>query len=319
MNDLNLFTFVTIDENGDCSQITWTQQELFKKIPTLERRDLYLIDKKFLFKISSMNYREKTVLIKLDYIRCIIYNKVAYIVSGIGHDTLVDFRLYKLYNSMINSIVNNKNTMKFKLKVLEEIFINVSDYFENNIEEIAPKVSIISNDLDTDHITTTGNKNFINMNNNLLSLQTRLKDIYELFDRISSDNENRDSNYKNIEGDDERTKKITFYDLIDTYGNIFEDNYKDAKELLDMLSVMLKITNTKLDFNRNRLSMFNIYLDIIMIGITVSSLIAAIFGMNIPNKLESNGYAFFIVVSFIILIIIITLVLTKFIQKMIIK
>jgi Mg2+ and Co2+ transporter CorA len=180
-------------------------------------------------------------------------------------------------------------------------------------------VSIISNDLDTDHITTTGYKNFISMHNNLLSLQTRLKDIYKLFDRISSENEDKDNSYKNIEGDEERTKKITFYDLIDTYGNIIEDNYKDAKELLDMLSIMLKITNTKLDYNRNKLSMFNIYLDIIMIGITVSSLIAAVFGMNIPNKLEDNDFAFFIVVISVVIIIVITIILTKFIQKMIIK
>ena len=65
--------------------------------------------------------------------------------------------------------------------------------------------------------------------------------------------------------------------------------------------------------------MFNIYLDVIMIGLSLCALIAAIFGMNVPNQLESTNYAFPIIVTIVILITIISIILTKFIQKMILK
>ena len=66
---METYRFFTINKEAYTEDIIYSKKELFKKIPSLEKRDLYLVDSNFSFKISSILTKDKTILIKLDYIK----------------------------------------------------------------------------------------------------------------------------------------------------------------------------------------------------------------------------------------------------------
>lgn len=311
------YTFLTINDGGHINHLTLSNHALFRTIPTLQKRDLTFINNHFLFKISSILTKNKTILIKLDHIRCIIYDKVAYFVVPDNDGGTINFQLNTLTNNIRDSLSNNTTT-KFKLKILEEIFIIIAEQFETEILDIAPKISIITNILaDNDVSVSLTFRNFVDLHHRLLNLHLRLEDIFDLFEDLSPSNkENNDNLKNNIEHD---THTISsFDDLIEHYSIRFEHGFSDTKQMLHILNTLLQVTNLNLDHIRNKMTMFNIYLNLFMISLAIGSLLVGIFGMNVPNFLEQSNAAFPIIITVVIIFIIISFILNKFIKKIII-
>jgi Mg2+ and Co2+ transporter CorA len=317
------YKFIIVDEVGDTYECILTKDQLLKDIPTLKNRDINIIEKKHDYKISSIITKNKTIVIKLDYLIVIIctkhQKKYAYILisNDICHNN-VDIKLINFHTKLVHAIKNITTDVKFKLRVLEQVFIDVSEYFETSIDELAPTVSNFSNSLTTD-TNIASNKRFFELYNTLINIQLRLKDIYELFEEIAPNSSgngielNKDvdeecNDNQNDDQNDYQKKHTTFLDVIKNYAISFEDSYKETKQMLNILGTVLKITNINLDYKRNKLATTNIHIDIITLGFTIGALISGIYGMNVPNYFEEATIAFPIILIIMAIIVIIVLI-----------
>ncbi len=310
--------FTTITENNEVGKVQVGRAELIHNIPNLEERDFYLLDRNYNFKTSTINKKGNLMLIKIDYFRCFIYEKTAYIATSsvIGanpDEAIVNMELLNFSTRLGSRLETLENNQKFKWNVLEEIFVDVSTGFQQEIETIAPKISLISNDLFTteEHVIT--NKEFINLKIELLKMRARAKDVYDLFEELTPDDKEEEFDDDNL---DERQN--VFDDLIELYKIRFEESYNDIKNMLEILDTATEINSAQLDEKRNRMQRISIILELITLGLTVGALITGAFGMNLKNGLEGSNAAFVTVCLIIVVIISISCVMVKFVNRLMI-
>lgn len=324
LNLLDSFNIIKVTDKGKLEELTISKDELTNTIPTLEKRDFSIIDGRLNFKISSIITKKKTILIKLDYLKCIIYKKIAYFfVSSLNNRPQ---QLINFFDNLIITITNEQNINGFRLKILEEILLNVAEHFESEITHVAPKVNLIKKNLGNNSKGTILGRNFVDIHSNLLNLNLRIKDIYELFEEIDPDTDiqvqtdfhsdlNSDSDTDHI---DKRLKKkelpkkvtqdkitITFEDIIDNYRIRFEDSYQNVEQMINIMDTSLKIYQTYLSVTRNKLTLYTLNLTIVAIFTSFASLVSGIFGMNVENSFEDSSHAI-IVISIIMLAIVST-------------
>ena len=303
-------SFLTINNKNDRGSLITTRKELLQEIDNLEERDLYLLDKNFNFKTSSINKKDNLLLVKIDYFRCFIIRGIAYIAvsNSNDNDIIIDFQLEDFIEKISSKILDLKNPQKFKWKVLEQIFIDVSESFQKEIENIAPNISLISNDLFTEEEHVITNREFINLNIDLLKMQARAKDVYELFEELTPDDKE-----EHFDNDDipQNVNRNTFIDLIDNYKMRFEEAYRDIKNMLEILETATEINATRLDEKRNRMQLISVYLNVITLGIAMGALLTGMFGMNLKNGWEDSYPAFVVVCMVIVVILGISIILVK--------
>lgn len=300
------YKFVRIDKDGSSELIKCNFIDLQKMIHVLEQRDLFIIDKNFDYKISSISTKEKTILVKIDFLKCIIHNRSVYVLLSNNKTNDNTENLIKEFCDVLGkNITKQEPGYKFKLKVLEEIFIYVSDYFEKQILTIAPKVTEAKENLLDKSLHFSLNKIFFDLYNNLINIQIRIKDIYDLFDEMVPDSSNiknqiEDENIENIS----KIPKIniTLNYIVENYKIRFEGNYRNIKYMKNILDTLIELNQTNLMLQRNTIAKLTLYLTILTISITFSSLITGLFGMNLINKIEEKSIAFPLVSIFIILI-----------------
>ena len=63
-----------------------TLNDIKKEINNFNAREMYLVDKKYCFDISSFIVKNNCILIKLDFIRCIIFNNKSYLLDIRNND-----------------------------------------------------------------------------------------------------------------------------------------------------------------------------------------------------------------------------------------
>lgn len=309
---MSTYTFTTINENGDVDKIICdNKNQLFNTIPTLENRDLSVVDKKHNYKVSAIIHKDKTILVKLDYIRCIIYNKKAYIVTDNNLSSLIiNFDEERFNDSIVNSIKDDNNKLKFKLKVLEEIFSHVANYFDEQVEKLSPNISTIRISI-YESQPTINTRQLFEINNLLIDLQSRVKDIFELFEELLPEND--DELKKDINDDSTNKKVSSFDDLVSNYIIRFEDSYKDLSDMVNTIDLVIRITDTTLDVKRNKIAILGVQLTVISIFLSIGNLVSSIFGMNLLNGLEKTVPSFPITIVCIIIITLISFLINKFV------
>lgn len=296
MNTNEQISFFCINDKNEKSDFHTTRKQLVKSIDDIDKRDLYILDRNFNFKTSTITKKGKLLLIKIDYFRCFIIDNTVYIAIN---SKIVDRHLSNFSRDLEIKITDPENVQKFKWDVLEQIFIDVAESFRKEIEAIVPKISLISNDLFTDEEHVITNREFIDLNIDLLKLRARVKDVFELFEELIPRSD-REFDQEDVE--DLPSIRNVFIDLIETYIMRFEEYYRDIKNMLEILETATEINATQLDEKRNRMQLISVYLDVITLGVTIGALLTGMFGMNLKNGWE-NSYPAFVVVCMIIFVI----------------
>ena len=101
-----------INDNNERRDYIPTRKQLVKDINDLDERDLYILDRNFNFKTSTITKKGKLMLIKIDYFRCFIVDNIVYIAKNA---TIMDHHLSNLLKknwnakSLIPKILKNSN------------------------------------------------------------------------------------------------------------------------------------------------------------------------------------------------------------------
>lgn len=296
-----MYSFSTLNHVGNESSIKINREQLFKIIKSVEKRDIHIIDEKYNFRISALIAKDEAILVKIDFIRCIITKNTAYFVnSGLPNSSFV-----KLIQKTRQDIMTNNGLFPFT--VLESILEVATDQFDELISTLTPKVGTFNGLVIAKE--TINNREFVQIQRDIINLRYKVNDIYELLNNTSELDDNELSDfYLSLQHDD----SDEFKKIIDNYKMHFEENSDD----LNKMNESVKNTLTMLDLDyaavRNDLARFDINLTILMIALAFANLISSVYGMNVINHSEESEHAFGAIIIVIVFLVIAIYFLTNY-------
>lgn len=259
-------------------------EELKKEVINFNSRELYILDSKYSFDISSLIIKKNCILVKIDFIRAIIFKEKVYLIN------LKNSEFERIKIKIIDCIKKNLNNKKFHILFLESLFSEIATYFDYVIHVITPKIITNNELIRSGHYTYN---NFRELQTELLSLEYRVKELKNLTDELVD-------NKEDIEGmklNDQNNKIDEIEEMIENYSLKFQDLDYDISRLTREMDNVQKLVNIDLAKKRNIYAVFNIYISVFSLALSLGSYVGSMFGMNLKNGLDKSNIAFIIVCS----------------------
>ena len=255
-------------------------EDLENDIVNFNRREFYILDGKYSFDISSLVIKKNCILLKLDFIRAIIFKNEIYIVE------LKTSEFLEIKRKLGMNILNNRNNKgNFHINFIDFLFTEISNYFDNLIHDIAPKISSNNEQIKLGNYIYN---DFRILQTSLLNLEYRIKEIKNLINELLDGNEDiidLGLDEKNIDG-------TLIEEMIENYNLKFQDLDNDVTKLTREIENVQNLFNIDLAKKRNVYAIFNIYISIASLSLSFGSYIGSMFGMNLNNKFEESNTAF---------------------------
>lgn len=260
-------------------------QKLKDQIENFNMREMYIVDEKYCFDISSFIIKNNCILIKFDFIRGIIFSENVY---------LLDIKKTDVQKTIISLKGFSKNydkKKKFHLYIIDILFTYFCNYFYEIVQNITSEISNNNENIKNGNYNYTS---FINLQSKLINLEYRIKELKNITEEIINNKEDiREILFIKNEKND---KEIIDYveEMFDNYFLKFQDLENDINRLTREMDNTQKIVNMNLLKQRNFYAIFHTYISMITLSLSFGSFIGSMFGMNLNNYLEENDYAFYI-------------------------
>ena len=268
--------------------------QIKEEIDNFNNRELYIIDGTYSFDISSILIKSNCILLKLDFIRAIIYEDKIYLLN-LKIDEFINIK-----NKLDQLILNYDDIKSFHLYFIDFLFTEICYYFDGLISNITPKI------YNSNELIRSGTyiyNDFIKLQSELLSLEFRIKELKNMTGELLDNSD--DLKLLNLNLEKELINSTE--DMIENYHLKFQDLDYDVSRLTREMDNVQKLVNIDLAKKRNSYAIFNIYISIVSVSVSIGSFIGSMFGMNTKNYIEKSNYAFIII--FILSIIIITILI----------
>lgn len=226
-------------------------------------------------------------------------NGVPYITIPLGilisKETLITITLHKneVISNVMSLITLNKADVKNKSNFLIYLFLISSTWYLRYLKQINFQTNVIEQDLEK----STKNEELhrlLKMEKCLVYFITSLKSNEILLTKL---------------------KNFKFHNLGEYDEDLLEDAMIENKQAVDVANIYSDILSGMMDafasVISNNLNIIMKQLTSITILLMIPTLIASLFGMNIPNHLEKNPWAFFSIFSFSLLLSILGLLLFR--------
>lgn len=275
-----------------------TSFEDLKCTYNLSKRDKYILDENVNLETCVLTTKNNCIILQIDDIKCIICSDhVLFVTNKQIHN--FDAMLKSIKKSISEKKNNESNTYN-EFIVLEEIFIHVSNKYDDEVDKIIKIMTEIHNAFNINNSSTVWNKIMIT-DNKVIDIKCKVKDIKDKFIEILDWDKNDLADFyiredKNINSIETAVNQIEL--LIETYKEHFEDYDDKLSKMNKQLDLLVKKTNLLYAEKRNQIAIYNTQLSIVTLALTSANTISSIFGMNLKNYLEHNAIGFFIVVAF---------------------
>jgi magnesium transporter len=309
LNNTKSYEVYEIDRNGKYIKKNISFTDLGVK--DLRKRDIDIFDEDKGFNISSLVVKDDAILIQLDYIRAIILKNNAYLflsskISSEQNEQTNNLleEIKKFYDDI--NINDNDHILPFEITILENIFVNVSNYYDEILDEIKPMFATFTNNLiHSNRFTGKIGSDLVNIQKKQINLHFKVKDIKEKLQDVLRWGKNDFEEFFISRKPEDPIDTDIIEELIDKYKTFFEEYDDDLEKMAKLIDINLKNINLQMAETRNDIARYNTKLAIITLGVTVANGITSAYGMNINNYLEGSSFAWFIVVFLMIVMIII--------------
>jgi len=307
-------------------------EELQEKYHML-KRDRYIIDKNIDLNACMIVIKKNCIVLQIDVVRCIITTDHVLIFSDKSRSCaykiidLIKKSLIEKHTGTRSGVLNDSDVFD-EFTVLEEIFIFISTMYEDRTDQLITDVSDINRRFNNNELDKSV-KNVIPLTDSrVIDLKYKACDIKDKFLEILSwddedmgefcleRNTNTGNNTDNT--DNNANNKDVIIEQVETLFENYKEHFEDYDNKLGTMEKQLNLFMKKLNLlyldKRNQIAIFDTYISIITLAVTIASVISSIYGMNLTNHLEDNSIAFFVTVGFIIVIVVVscTLLAIKF-------
>ena len=287
--------------------VTLTQQDLYEL--GLDRRDLDFIDERLNFKNSTVKLLDGLIVAKMDLIRVVITHNLIYTFDC--RNELIQPFLNRLKTDRRRQLPEIQSEFPFELVSLETIFVYLKEFFDREVESFRPRMIELntygfSRTHDQKEIPTSQNKYgyFVRLQMDLMSILSRVTDVATVFrEYLELEDDDLDAFYltRTFSSPDpipiDRNQDIRR--LFQTYKDHFEENEDDLERMLNRVKAEKELITIQLASQRNELAIYNLYISLINISLTISMIITGIFGMNLQSGREQS-YPTFVGISLLI-------------------
>jgi magnesium transporter len=307
VNNKKKYDVYEINQNGANAKKNIVFADLGVK--DLRKKDIDIFDEDKGFNISSIVVKDDAILIQLDYIRAVVLKNKAFLFMShnISNDhtdqtnkLLVEIKKY--FEEQNDP--DNDHPLPFEIAILENVFVNVSNYYDDILDEIKPIFATFTNNLiHSNRFTEKLGKDLVNIQKRQINLHFKVKDIKERLQDILEWEEDDFQEFFISRKQDENIDTDIIEELIDKYKTFFEEYDDDLEKMSKLIDINLKNMNLHIAETRNNIARYNTKLSISTLGVTIANLISSAYGMNIYNYMENSDFAWFVVVGIMFILI----------------
>lgn len=269
-------------------------------IPEIQPRDFNLLDQSNNYKISTIIIRKSAYLLKLYYFRCIIKSDRAYIFN-IDNMNINNFQKFFKNNFNNNKVLST--SLSPELRFLELLLIYVCNQTDITINQL----TILVNQISFENLKSTNLKNILSLQNKLTNAEQEYVEIRNMISELVKSKDDmfdiflsKVSKDLNCINKNDEIILDEFEILLDNYNNQLNEDINLIKKLINEVDNKLRLADISLADFRNKIALYNTQISLISISISFGSLIAAIYGMNLKNNLESlSGGLYFMTLGII--------------------
>ena len=256
------------------------------QIEDLNLREMYTIDKKYCFDISSFIIKNNCILIKFDFLRCIIFENKVYILDTDNNEVKKTLKCFS------SNVKNYDKKQIFHIFIIDNIFSEICDYFYQIVQKITHDIS------NNNEKIKKGKYNYINftiLQSNLVSLEYKIKELKNITEEITDNKDDIKSILLNSDNIENEILTESIQDMFETYLLKFQDLENDISRFTKEMDNTQKILNINLLTQRNYYAVLQTYISMVTLSISIGSFVGSMYGMNLYNQIEENEYAFYFI------------------------
>ena len=284
-----MFNLYNINDKTECEISLTNIKNLLPK--SINNRDLRLLQNGIRGDISYLLYKDDTMLIKFDCISVIIVKKKAYCINFKDEYS-------SKFIEYLKKLTFNKNDIE-KL-----LFENILHYISEKNDDFLDKSYNTYSELSLDKFKSKQLPDILHFQHNILLEKNKNQEYYEsLIELLKNENNlnflnnnKKNINKKNINNEN----KIK--NIVHSFINRFKEDIKNIDRLNREIDFFIELINIKLAGKRNNYAFKSLRLEMVSCSYSLSCFLIYMFGSNLKNHIEDNDYAFFIIMSLVILL-----------------
>lgn len=266
----------------------------FLKENNLFPRDLRKVDSSSVDVVPSVMVRRgNAIVVNLLHIKAIIQrdNVKVFDTSDPSAASKLGLFMYDLEMKL-----KMPSTTPYEFKVLESILISILSYLEAELHAHVESCSMILAELE-DHVNRESLQQLLIKLKKLASFHQRSALIRDVLEELLDNDEDLNDMYLTTTREYSSASDYSDVEMIlETYYKHCDEVVQQAGLLISDIRATEEIVNIILDANRNSLMLFELKVTIYTLGVTVATLVPALYGMNLKNYIEESNYGFAAVV-----------------------
>jgi hypothetical protein len=183
--------------------------------------------------------------------------------------------------------------MPFEFRALGAVLDSVCTRLELRSRALAPEVQSVVSALQADAAAPGWGLQLVRLNTELARLAADVADVRESLEALLDDDDDLDAMYLSASGAPRGAAQHAEAEvLLEGFYRAVEESASEVEQLRDALRFTESYVRTALDAARNKLLRLDTLLTLGTLSLAAGGVVAAAFGMNIPNGLEDDPTAF---------------------------
>jgi hypothetical protein len=181
----------------------------------------------------------------------------------------------------------------FEFRALGAVLDSVCTRLELRSRALAPEVQSVVSALQADAAAPGWGLQLVRLNTELARLAADVADVRESLEALLDDDDDLDAMYLSASGAPRGAAQHAEAEvLLEGFYRAVEESASEVEQLRDALRFTESYVRTALDAARNKLLRLDTLLTLGTLSLAAGGVVAAAFGMNIPNGLEEDPTAF---------------------------
>ncbi|KAJ3192053.1 magnesium ion transporter [Irineochytrium annulatum] len=296
---------VVFDVNGDVKLLDHQfKRAQFCAENTLLPRDLTKIDSTLAEQHPAILVRERSLLINLSHIKALIRaDSLILFSSNTSMDDGAEAYFQSQFVHELQGKLQAKDTLPFELRALEAMLISVVSALKSDLDDVKPEVERLLEAMDKG-FDPEMLKALLLHGRSLNKLVQKVEAIRSTFTDVLHNDEDLAGMYLTAKAENRPHAASDHIDaelMLEHYLKLADEISSSLNTLSSNVVTTQNMMGIVLDTHRNKLIVYDLKANIATVAISTAAFVASVFGMNLPNNIDSMPGVFWIVTGGLLL------------------